>query len=55
MAIAAAYTENIDGVTGPGDRLPPRNAIALIDRHGEVLHDFKKVHIAWCGLPLTCL
>jgi len=53
MAIAAAYTENIDGITGPGDRLPPRNAIALIDRHGEVLHDFKKVHIAWCDLPAS--
>jgi predicted amidohydrolase len=51
VAIAAAYTENIDGVTGPGDKLPPRNSVALIDRTGAVLHDFKKVHIAWSGTP----
>lgn len=51
IAISAAYTENIDGITGPGDKLPPRNSVALIDRTGKVLHDFKKVHIAWSGIP----
>ena len=33
MAIAAAYLEK---VTGPGgEPWPPRNSVALIDRHGE--------------------
>jgi hypothetical protein len=32
IAIAAAYTENVDGETGqPQDRLPPRNAVPTPD------------------------
>ena len=42
MAIAAAYLER---VTGPGgESWPPRNAVALIDRHGEVRLNYAKVH-----------
>ena len=42
MAIAAAYLER---VTGPGgEPWPPRNSVALIDRHGEVRLNYAKVH-----------
>ena len=54
IAIAAAYIENVDGETGqPQDRLPPRNAVAVIDRSGYVLHTFAKVHIAFDGTSST--
>eukprot|EP01050_Picozoa_sp_SAG11_P018496 SAG11_NODE_2803_length_2954_cov_1.849737_2_plen_333_part_00 len=54
IAIAAAYTQNVDGETGwPQDRLPPRNSVAVIDRHGALLHSFSKVHIAWDGTTST--
>ena len=42
MAIAATYMEE---VTGPGgDPWPPRNSVALIDRHGNVVYNYAKVH-----------
>lgn len=42
IAIAATYLE---AVTGPGgDAWPPRNTVALIDRHGAVAFNYAKVH-----------
>ena len=40
LAIGATYLErNEDGAT------PPRNSIAMIDRHGRVLYNYQKVHV----------
>ena len=40
MAIGTSYLERYeDGAT------PPRNSIAMIDRHGRVLYNYQKVHI----------
>jgi predicted amidohydrolase len=42
MAIAATYME---AITGPGgEPWPPRNSVALIDRHGNVVYNYAKVH-----------
>lgn len=42
MAIAASYLEEVDGPGG--ERWPPRNSVALIDRHGRVVYNYAKVH-----------
>lgn len=58
IAIAAAYTENVDGQPEPGDVQPPRNSVAVIDRNGELLHNYAKVHIQlpqWSGVSLNSL
>ena len=39
MAIGAAYLEENEGGAAP-----PRNSIAMIDRHGRVLYNYAKVH-----------
>ena len=42
MAIGATYMEQVRGPGG--ERWPPRNSVALIDRHGEVVYNYAKVH-----------
>jgi N-carbamoylputrescine amidase len=40
MAIGTSYLERNEG-----GATPPRNSIAMIDRHGRVLYNYQKVHI----------
>ena len=60
IAIAAAYTENVDGQPEPGDVQPPRNSVGVIDRNGVLLHNYAKVACQLPGpahrslAPLTC-
>lgn len=49
MAIAAEYVEDVDDLFARGDKVPPRNSVALIDRHGDVVYNYAKVHIAARG------
>ena len=42
IAIGASYME---AVRGPGGEIwPPRNSVAMIDRHGEIIYNYAKVH-----------
>lgn len=42
IAIAASYMEEVSGPGG--DPWPPRNSVALIDRHGRLVYNYAKVH-----------
>eukprot|EP00656_Telonema_subtile_P030206 TRINITY_DN33216_c0_g1_i2.p1 TRINITY_DN33216_c0_g1~~TRINITY_DN33216_c0_g1_i2.p1 ORF type:complete len:636 (+),score=117.78 TRINITY_DN33216_c0_g1_i2:134-2041(+) len=47
IAIAAAFLQDIDVVdqfSGQTDHFAPRNAVAVIDRHGDVVYVYAKVH-----------
>ena len=42
IAIGASYME---AVRGPGGEVwPPRNSVAMIDRHGEIIYNYAKMH-----------
>lgn len=47
MAIAVTFLERWDG--------PPRNSVALIDRHGEIRFTYAKVHTCAFDLPEAAL
>jgi N-carbamoylputrescine amidase len=47
MAIAVTYLEKWDG--------PPRNSVSLIDRHGEIVMTYAKVHTCDFDLPEAAL
>ncbi len=47
MAIALTYLERWNG--------PPRNSVSLIDRHGEIVMTYAKVHTCDFDLPEACL
>jgi N-carbamoylputrescine amidase len=47
LAIALTYLERWDG--------PPRNSVSLIDRHGEILMTYAKVHTCDFDLPEAAL
>jgi N-carbamoylputrescine amidase len=47
MAIAPTYLERWDG--------PPRNSVSLIDRHGEIVMTYAKVHTCDFDLPEATL
>ena len=51
IAIAATFLEQV--VHPEGDVLPPRNSVAMIDRHGEIVYTYAKVHPAWSGADGT--
>ena len=51
IAIGAAFLEQVSNVDG--DTLPPRNSVAVIDRHGDVVYTYAKVHPAWGGADGT--
>lgn len=42
IAIAATYMEKVTNSAGEPE--PPRNSVALIDRHGEVVYNYAKLH-----------
>ncbi len=46
MAIALTYLERWDG--------PPRNSVSLIDRHGEMLMTYAKVHTCDFSMEAAC-
>lgn len=46
MAIALTYLERWDG--------PPRNSVSLIDRHGEVVMTYAKVHTCDFSMEAAC-
>jgi N-carbamoylputrescine amidase len=46
MAIAITYLERWDG--------PPRNTVSVIDRHGEIVLTYAKVHTCDFGLECAC-
>jgi predicted amidohydrolase len=49
IAIAATLLEAVSNAEG--DRLPPRNSVVLIDKHGSIVYTYAKVHPAWAGQP----
>eukprot|EP00658_Telonema_sp_P-2_P001778 TRINITY_DN1066_c0_g2_i1.p1 TRINITY_DN1066_c0_g2~~TRINITY_DN1066_c0_g2_i1.p1 ORF type:complete len:486 (+),score=106.01 TRINITY_DN1066_c0_g2_i1:132-1589(+) len=46
MAIAAAFLEemSVPAANGVLDRYAPRNSVAVIDRHGNIVYTYAKVH-----------
>ena len=52
IAIAATYMEEVR--SPGGEEAPPRNSVALIDRHGALVYNYAKIHTCqFSGLEVS--